>query len=115
MQLTNVADGETIFSVGDPSTYVIENGEVAVTVNDGIAVARLHAGELFGEAGVLEKRGRSAPATAVLPTRLLTTDAETFSPPSAWRTNAPSPEQSGRELASADTTARAANATVRIV
>jgi CRP-like cAMP-binding protein len=54
MQLTNISDD--IFSLGDKSTavYVIEHGEVALIVDDGIEVARLHAGELLGEAGVLE-------------------------------------------------------------
>jgi CRP-like cAMP-binding protein len=53
MQLTNASGGETIFSVGDTSTavYVIEDGEVAITVDQ---IARLHAGGLFGKAGVLE-------------------------------------------------------------
>jgi CRP/FNR family cyclic AMP-dependent transcriptional regulator len=80
MQLMHVPTGETIFCTGDPSraVYVIEDGEVAITVNGGIEVARLHPGELFGESGVLEARTRAATATATLPTTLLATDAETF-------------------------------------
>ena len=81
MQPLHIPAGETIFRAGDPSlaVYVIENGEVAITVNAGIEVARLHPGELFGESGVLESRPRSATATAVSATTLLVTDRETFS------------------------------------
>src|ERR1700733_4220477 len=80
MQQLHVPAGATIFRVGDPSSavYVIEDGEVAITVNGGIEVARLHAGALFGESGVLEARIRAATATAILATTLLVTDAETF-------------------------------------
>jgi CRP-like cAMP-binding protein len=80
MQPMPVPAGTTIFRVGDPSSavYVIEDGEVAITVNGGIEVARLHAGALFGESGVLEARVRAATATATLATTLLVTDAETF-------------------------------------
>jgi CRP-like cAMP-binding protein len=80
MQPMHVPAGATIFRVGDPSNavYVIEDGEVAITVNGGIEVARLHAGALFGESGVLEARVRAATATAILATTLLVTDGETF-------------------------------------
>jgi len=76
----HVPTGGTIFSTGDPSTavYVIEDGEVAITVNGGTEVARLHPGELFGESGVLEARPRAATATATMATTLLATDADTF-------------------------------------
>jgi CRP/FNR family cyclic AMP-dependent transcriptional regulator len=80
MQPMHVSAGATIFRTGDPSSavYVIQDGEVAITVNGGIEVARLHAGELFGESGVLEARVRAATATATTATTLLATDAETF-------------------------------------
>jgi CRP/FNR family cyclic AMP-dependent transcriptional regulator len=85
MQHLHVPAGATIFRAGDPSSavYVIEDGEVAITVNDGTAnggteVARLHPGELFGESGVLEARARAATATATVATTLLVTEAETF-------------------------------------
>jgi CRP/FNR family cyclic AMP-dependent transcriptional regulator len=80
MHPMHVPAGGTIFSTGDPSSavYVIEDGEVAITVNGGTEVARLHPGELFGESGVLEARARAATATATMPTTLLATDAETF-------------------------------------
>jgi CRP-like cAMP-binding protein len=80
MQPLHMPAGATIFHAGDPSTavYVIEDGEVAITVSGGIEVARLHSGELFGESGVLEGRARAATATAVSATTLLVTEAETF-------------------------------------
>ncbi len=80
MQPKEVPAGGTIFSSGDASVavYVIEEGEVAITVNGGVEVARLHAGELFGESGVLERRSRAATATAITATTLLVTPGETF-------------------------------------
>ncbi len=80
MQPMHIPAGATIFRTGaiSEAVYVIEDGEVAITVADGIEVARLHAGELFGESGVLEARPRSATATAISATTLLVTPAETF-------------------------------------
>ena len=80
MQQMHVPAGEAIFRAGDPSSavYVIEDGEVVITVNGGTEVARLHPGELFGESGVLEARPRAATATATAATTLLVTEAETF-------------------------------------
>ncbi len=83
MQTQRVEAGATIFRAGEPSlaVYVIEDGEVAITVGDVAAcieVARLRAGELFGESGVLEARPRAATATAVTTATLLVTEAETF-------------------------------------
>jgi CRP-like cAMP-binding protein len=80
MQPLHVPAGTTIFSAGDPShaVYLIEEGEVSITVTTGIEVARLHPGDLFGESGVLEARVRSATATALTATTLLVTEAETF-------------------------------------
>lgn len=80
MQQMHVAAGATIFRTGDPSSavYVIEDGEVAITVNGGTEVARLRPGELFGESGVLEARARAATATAITATTLLVTEAATF-------------------------------------
>lgn len=74
--------GTTIFSTGDPSlaVYVIEEGEISITVGDppGVEVARLGPGELFGESGVLECRVRAATATALTHVTLLQTEAEVF-------------------------------------
>jgi hypothetical protein len=80
MQPLHVPAGATIFRAGEPSegVYIIQDGEVAITVGDGIEVARLHPGELFGESGVLEARARAATATAIQATTLLVTPAETF-------------------------------------
>jgi CRP-like cAMP-binding protein len=80
MQPRHVPAGATIFRTGDPSegVFIIQDGEVAITVGDGIEVARLHPGELFGESGVLELRPRAATATATQATTLLVTPAETF-------------------------------------
>jgi CRP-like cAMP-binding protein len=83
MDTLRFAAGDQIFSAGDPSTgvYIIDHGEVLISVDDGAAridVAHLGAGDLFGESGVLEKRPRSATATALCDTTLLVTDAATF-------------------------------------
>jgi len=83
MQTQHVEAGATIFRAGEPSlaVYVIEDGQIAITVGDApacIEIARLRAGELFGESGVLEARPRTATATAVTAATLLVTEAETF-------------------------------------
>jgi CRP-like cAMP-binding protein len=83
MQPMTVAAGETIFAPGDPSlaVYIIEDGEVAIRVGEGAGeteVARLVAGELFGESGVLEVRPRAARAVATRQTTLLVTPREDF-------------------------------------
>lgn len=80
MEPMRVPAGATIFSAGDPSlaVYLIEEGEVAITVNSGFEVARLYPGDLFGESGVLETRPRAATATAIAATNLLVTDSEAF-------------------------------------
>jgi CRP-like cAMP-binding protein len=83
MQLISLAAGEAIFQEGDPSdaVYVIDHGEIAIRAGEGeaqIEIVRLHAGDLFGEAGVLEKRPRSAAAVATQPTDVLATDADSF-------------------------------------
>jgi CRP-like cAMP-binding protein len=83
MQSMTVPAGESIFAPGDPSSavYIIEDGEIAIRVGEGAAeteVARLVAGELFGESGVLESRPRAARAVAIRPTVLLVTPREDF-------------------------------------
>ena len=80
MEPMRVPAGATIFSAGDPSlaVYLIEEGEVAITVNSGFEVARLYPGDLFGESGVLETRPRAATATAIAATNLLVTESEAF-------------------------------------
>ena len=80
MRPIQLLPGATIFQTGDPSlaVYVIEDGEVSIRVGDGVEVARLQAGELFGESGVLEARPRAATAIALTPLSLLVTDAAQF-------------------------------------
>jgi CRP/FNR family transcriptional regulator, cyclic AMP receptor protein len=80
MQPTRFKAGEIIFRAGEPSiaVYVISEGEVSISVDDGFEVTRLHAGDLFGESGVLESRPRAATAIALKDTTVLVTDAETF-------------------------------------
>ncbi len=79
MQPITFQPDAVIFRAGDPSlaVYVITEGEVAITVG-AIEVARLGAGDLFGESGVLEARPRAATATALTGTTLLVTEAEAF-------------------------------------
>jgi hypothetical protein len=83
MQSMSVSAGETIFVPGDASlaVYIIENGEIAIMVGDGAGeteVARLSAGEVFGESGVLEARPRAARAVATRQTSLLVTPKDDF-------------------------------------
>ena len=80
MPSLQVPAGATVFRTGDPSqaVFIIEDGEVAITVNGGIEVARLYPGDLFGESGVLEARPRAATATAMTATTLLVTEADMF-------------------------------------
>jgi CRP-like cAMP-binding protein len=83
MRPMHVAAGVAIFRAGEPSlaVYVIDQGEVAISVGDvtrQTEVARLHAGELFGESGVLEARARAATATAIVATTLVVTSGVKF-------------------------------------
>ncbi len=80
MKTRQIPAGGVIFRTGDPSTevFVITEGEVSIALEDGQEIVRLHPGDLFGESGVLEKRPRAATATAITPTGLLVTEAETF-------------------------------------
>ncbi len=58
--------GETIFMKGDPGTtmYVVVDGDVEVAY-DGTRSVRLGQGASFGEMSLIDKRPRSATATAV--------------------------------------------------
>ena len=69
--------GETIFQRGSPSDafYIIYEGQVRILMNRHWfwlirRQARLEAGNLFGEMGLLEGRARSATAVASQPTKL---------------------------------------------
>jgi hypothetical protein len=80
MQTRHYKKGETIFRTGEPSTevFILTDGEVSVTLDDGCEIVRLHSGDIFGESGVLEKRARAANATATAATAVLVTPADTF-------------------------------------
>jgi hypothetical protein len=80
MKTRHYAANEVIFRVGDPSNavFVITEGEVSISLPEGEEIVRLHAGDLFGESGVLEKRGRAANAIAMAPTSVVVTEADTF-------------------------------------
>ena len=75
VHLRTYRGGEVIFHMGDPGVamYVILAGEVRVvlpgeTPEDEVELARLGAGELFGELALLDSSPRSATVIAATPT-----------------------------------------------
>jgi CRP-like cAMP-binding protein len=75
--------GDIVFDEGaeGSSVFVIAAGEIEVSrlsATGRKAVARLGAGEFFGEMSAIVGERRSGRAVAVTPTRLLELDAETF-------------------------------------
>ena len=75
--------GDLIFDEGTvaDSVFVIQSGEVELSRQDGTGwtgVARLGAGELFGEVSVIVGGCRKLRAVAVAPTRVVELDAPTF-------------------------------------
>jgi len=75
--------GDVVFEEGaeGDSVFVIASGEIEVTrlgASGRKTVARLCAGEFFGEMSVIVGARRTGRAVAVVPTRLLELDAETF-------------------------------------
>ncbi|MFN3955744.1 MAG: EAL domain-containing protein [Pararhodobacter sp.] len=69
------AVGEPIFRFGEPGdcAYLIEQGQVAISLDEGAGVqqiARRGAGEIIGEMAIIDSGTRSAHATALTPTRL---------------------------------------------
>lgn len=75
--------GETVFDQGDSGDhlYVIQAGEVELTREDASrqrVVARLGAGDFFGELSVMMGQPRSSRAVAVKPTRVLELDRSTL-------------------------------------
>ena len=62
-----VAAGTLIFSAGDAGdcAYLIERGTVEVLGTDGLAIARMGEGELFGEIALLDHRPRTASVRAL--------------------------------------------------
>jgi CRP-like cAMP-binding protein len=75
--------GDLIFDEGDPGrvVYIIQSGEIELTrigPTGRRLVARMGAGDFFGEMSVVIGEHRSARAVAVQPTRLLEIDGETL-------------------------------------
>jgi CRP/FNR family transcriptional regulator, cyclic AMP receptor protein len=73
--------GEVIFKQGDEGArlFLIADGAVEITYGDGrakVSLARLSTGQYFGELSVFDRSPRSATATAMKPTHLMTLDAE---------------------------------------
>ncbi|HXK23008.1 MAG TPA: Crp/Fnr family transcriptional regulator [Myxococcota bacterium] len=78
-----LAPGEVVFDEGDPADrlYVIRSGEVELVRENAAgkrAVARLGAGDFFGELGVVLGAPRTARAVAVSQTRLIALDRTTL-------------------------------------
>jgi CRP-like cAMP-binding protein len=77
LQPRSIAAGETLFEEGDPASeaYVIASGHVALTRRNKEGrphpVVRLGPGEVLGFMALVEKRGRSATATAEGPVQVL--------------------------------------------
>lgn len=75
--------GAVLFHEGDPGDkmYVVQSGKVAISRmigSDNQILARLPAGEFFGEMSLLSGRPRSATAIILEPSRLLVINGETF-------------------------------------
>ena len=78
-----LSPGETVFDAGDPGDqlYVIQSGEVELireNEHGQRVVARLGAGDFFGELGVVMGQRHSARAVAVNATRVIALDRETL-------------------------------------
>ena len=69
----NVPEGEFIFKVGEQAEvmYFIEKGGVEIGTGTGKPIAKLVAGDCFGEAALIKERARNFSARAVRPTRLV--------------------------------------------
>jgi len=77
------AAGSVLFEEGDvgDKMYVVQSGKVAISrmiAGGNQILARLPAGEFFGEMSLLSGRPRSATAIILEPSRLLIIDGETF-------------------------------------
>jgi len=75
----DVPAGKILTQEGGPSQefFVITSGSATVT-RDGGEVARLGAGDFFGEIGILRSEPRTATVTADTPMRLLVLFAQNF-------------------------------------
>jgi len=75
--------GAVIFEEGDPGSrlYVIQSGQVSIVKRNGhrqVTLARLGAGEFFGEMALLDRQPRSAAAVVDEPARVLELDEAAF-------------------------------------
>lgn len=75
--------GAVIFEEGDPGSrlYVIQSGQVRIVKRTGgraVTLARLGAGEFFGEMALLDRQPRSATAVVDEPARILELDEGAF-------------------------------------
>jgi CRP/FNR family cyclic AMP-dependent transcriptional regulator len=69
---TSAAAGQVLIKQGDFSTELIAIEEGTADVKQGeTVVASLHAGDLIGEMGLIERRPRSADVVATSPMRLI--------------------------------------------
>ena len=79
-----LADGETLFTRGDPADglYGIQSGQVRISVvganGQEVGLALLEPGQVFGEIALLDNEPRTASATAVSVTTLAQIDAAGF-------------------------------------
>jgi CRP-like cAMP-binding protein len=73
-------DGHRIFSEGDVADrfYLVLSGEIAITIG-GVEVARIRAGQIFGEMALLEHIPRTATATVISRAMLFSLPAESIS------------------------------------
>lgn len=86
---SQVKQGELVIREGDPGNtmYLVLDGEVAVVKNfmnggdeaDGLELARIAAGDYFGEMALFEDAPRSASIKAVKDSHFLTLDKHEFS------------------------------------
>ena len=79
LETLEVTEGQVVVAEGDSSElfYVVLSGEVEVT-QGGRVLRREHAGEFFGEIGLLRDVPRTATVTAVTPSVLLSLSREHF-------------------------------------
>lgn len=76
--------GETVFLEGDVGehAYVVDSGEIRIArqaaPGEELTLTHLKRGELFGELALIDWQPRSASATAIADSELMTLDRETF-------------------------------------
>lgn len=83
MTQVRFAEGERIFSQGDPGdrAFVVVSGEVRISRNMGtryVDLATLRPGSIFGELSLFDGRPRAANAVATVPTVVMEVSRERF-------------------------------------